>query len=489
MNSIFNLHRETNRSWPKRKPTTQSLLRSPLFILAISLLTLFLLLFLSISTFQTSKSLFSAQTLSTQNHQCGKIRASSRAGEKFLWYAPHSGFSNQLSELKNAALMAGILNRTLVVPPILDHHAVVLGSCPKFRVTAPNEIRASVWNHAVESMKSGRYVSMADIIDISRLESASLRVIDFRDFAASFCGVNMDSTCVNDLKPGSSSLFDSLMECGNVLSGVQGNVGGCLYAVEEDCRTTVWTYENGDDGKLDSFQPDEQLKRKKKISYVRKRRDLLKTLGPGSEADSATVLAFGSLFSASYKGSESYIDIQKVKNGDFIPFVPKILNAGKKFALERIRDPFVCAQLRLLDGQFKNHWKATFQGLRQKLESLNQGDGQPVNIFVMTDLPRGNWSGTYLGELASDEKRFKLHFLWEEDRLVAETARQLAKRGSRGNVDCPRQKSPDVLLYIEESVCSCASLGFVGTAGSTIAESVELMRRSDVCSILNRTAR
>ncbi|CAI0417988.1 unnamed protein product [Linum tenue] len=261
----------------------------------------------------------------------------------------------------------------------------------------------------------------------------------------------MDSTCVNDLKPGSSSLFDSLMECGNVL-------------------TTVWTYENGDDGKLDSFQPDEQLKRKKKISYVRKRRDLLKTLGPGSEADSATVLAFGSLFSASYKGSESYIDIQKVKNGDFIPFVPKILNAGKKFALERIRDPFVCAQLRLLDGQFKNHWKATFQGLRQKLESLNQGDGQPVNIFVMTDLPRGN-------------------FLWEEDRLVAETARQLAKRGSRGNVDCPRQKSPDVLLYIEESVCSCASLGFVGTAGSTIAESVELMRRSDVCSILNRTAR
>ncbi|CAI0516735.1 unnamed protein product [Linum tenue] len=489
MNAIFNLQRETNKLWPKRKPTTQSLLRSPFFILAISLLTLFLLLFLSISTFQTSKSLFSTQTLNTQKPQCGKFHASAREGEKFLWYAPHSGFSNQLSELKNAAVMARILNRTLVVPPILDHHAVVLGSCPKFRVTAPNEIRASVWNHAVELMKSGRYVSMTDIIDISPLASASLRAIDFRVFAASFCGVDVDSTCANYLKPGSSSSFDILRECGNVQSGIEGNIGGCLYAVKEDCRTTVWTYENGDDGELDSFQPDEQLKKKKRISYVRKRRDVHKTLGPGSEAGSAIVLAFGSLFSAPYKGSESYIDIQKVKNSEFLPFVPEILNAGKKFASGRIKDPFLCAQLRLLDGQFKNHWKATFQGLRQKLGSLNQGDDQPVNIFVMTDLPRGDWSGTYLGELASIEKRFKLHFLREEDRLVAETARQLGKRGSRGNLHCPHQKSLDVLLYIEESVCSCASLGFVGTAGSTIAESIELMRKSDVCSILNRTAR
>ncbi|CAH8276292.1 unnamed protein product [Arabidopsis lyrata] len=41
-------------------------------------------------------------------------------GQKFLWYAPHCGYSNQLSEFKNAVLMAGILNRTLIFPPILD---------------------------------------------------------------------------------------------------------------------------------------------------------------------------------------------------------------------------------------------------------------------------------------------------------------------------------------------------------------------------------
>ncbi|KAK4761810.1 hypothetical protein SAY87_029694 [Trapa incisa] len=35
--------------------------------------------------------------------------------------------------MSNAVSLAGILNRTLVVLPVLDHHAVTLESCPKFR--------------------------------------------------------------------------------------------------------------------------------------------------------------------------------------------------------------------------------------------------------------------------------------------------------------------------------------------------------------------
>lgn len=75
-------------------------------------------------------------------------------GKKFMWYAPHSGFSNQLSEFKNAILMVGILNRTLVVPPILDHHAIALGSCPKFRVVDPKDIWIFVWDHVIELVQS-----------------------------------------------------------------------------------------------------------------------------------------------------------------------------------------------------------------------------------------------------------------------------------------------------------------------------------------------
>lgn len=39
------------------------------------------------------------------------------AGEQFLAYLPHSGLSNQRTELENALLLASYLNRTLIVPP------------------------------------------------------------------------------------------------------------------------------------------------------------------------------------------------------------------------------------------------------------------------------------------------------------------------------------------------------------------------------------
>ncbi|CAL5441977.1 unnamed protein product [Camellia sinensis] len=90
------------------------------------------------------------------------------AGEKFLWYAPHSGFNNQLSEFKYAILMATILNRTLIVPPVLDHHAVVLGSCPKFRVLSPNQLRFAVWNHTIELIQSRSVLmSSEDAVELS----------------------------------------------------------------------------------------------------------------------------------------------------------------------------------------------------------------------------------------------------------------------------------------------------------------------------------
>lgn len=354
---------------------------------------------------------------------------------------------------------------------------------------------------------------MADIVDISSLVSSSfIRAIDFRVFASQWCNLNLEGICVDESDK-QSSLLDSLKQCGSLLVGLDGSVSKCLYAVNEDCRTTVWTYKNGnEDGTLDSFQPDEQLKKKKKISYVRRRRDVYKNLGPDSEADSAILLAFGSLFTSPYKGSELYIDIHEsprdqriqklIEKIEFLPFVPEVISAGKRFARETIQAPFLCAQLRLLDGQFKNHWKTTLLGLKQKIESLGQSS-HPTHIFVMTDLPEANWTGSYLGDLAGDSHQFKLHFLKGTDELVMQTARALAdanhglssgflSKSSDGDGKIKKHCHPstlaDALLYIEETVCSCASLGFVGTSGSTIAESIELMRKFGVCSSSTRTA-
>ncbi|XP_057976485.1 O-fucosyltransferase 30 isoform X2 [Malania oleifera] len=479
-----------SRSRWKKKPVHRS---SRLSISLLTLLSVIFIVFIVFSCNRSSRSLLSVsrKPLAPQFPQC----SGQALEERFLWYAPHSGFSNQLSEFKNAILMAAILNRTLIVPPVLDHHAVALGSCPKFRVSNPSELRMAVWEHAMELIRNRRYISMADIIDLSSLKSSfKVQTMDFREFVSLWCGVNFDFTCFNGSST-QSSLFESLRQCGSLLSGLDGNVDKCLYALDEDCRTTVWTYKKEDgDGLLDSFQPDEQLKKKKKILYVRRRRDVYRTLGPGSTAELATVLAFGSLFTAPYKGSELYIDIheapsdqriQSVLHGiEFLPFAPEIMSAGRKFALEIIKAPFICAQLRLLDGQFKNHWKATFLGLKEILEPLRQRAPLPVHIFVMTDLPEGNWTGIYLGDLARDTASFKMHVLREDDELVIQAAKKLLAAGhskrsglvpksmdqlNEINKHCPLQLLPDILLYIEETVCSCASLGFSGTAGSTIA--------------------
>ncbi|KAL7212634.1 hypothetical protein ACSBR2_015338 [Camellia fascicularis] len=377
--------------------------------------------------------------------------------------------------------MAAILNRTLIVPLVLDHHAVVLGSCPKFRVLSPNQLRFAIWNHTIELIQSRKqidygcitiYVSVADVTDISKLVTASdVRVIDFSVFISIWCGVNIDLVCSKESNK-QSSLLGTLRQCRSLLSGYNGNVNNCLCALDEDCRTTVWTYgKDGEDGTLDSFQPDEQLKKKKKISYVRKRRDVYQTLGPGSRAELATILAFGGLFTAPYKGSELYIDIHEsprdqtmqslIEKISFLPFVLEIMSAGKEFASKTIKSPFLCAQLRLLDGQFKNHWKTTFLGLQQKIESLRHEGPLPIHIFVMTDLPQGNWTGSYLEDLSRDSDALKLHVLREKDELVTRTAKNLTAFAKEMN---------------------CASLGFVGTARSTIADSIELIRTHGVCS-------
>lgn len=351
---------------------------------------------------------------------------------------------------------------------------------------------------------------MADIVDISALEfTSSVRTIDFRSFVSFWCDLDLSISCFNESDDHNSTI-EKLTKCGYLFSGLDGNSDRCLYALHEDCRSTVWTYgKDGEDGVMDSFQPDEQLKKKRRFSYVRRRQDVYWTLGPGSKAGLASVLAFGSVFSAPYKGSELYIDIHEAPNDgriqniikkiEFLPFAPEIISMGKEFAQKGIKAPFFCVQLRLLDGQFKNHRKDTFLGLRERLESLKKNGSSPIPVFVMTDLPESNWTSSYLGDLKSDTHSFKLHILREKDELVIQTAKKLVAAGHRKsfgsvtiNLDntmnhCHAQSLPDVLLYLEEAICSCASLGFSGTAGSTIAESIELMRKFGVCADQSET--
>lgn len=149
--NVFGSTRSSINRWNSKKPNLQ--LRRFSLSVFVLLFCFFFLLYLS-SSFSSSTFISSTAFSTSNSRQCNTQILG--LGEKFLFYAPHSGFSNQLSEFKNAILMAGILNRTLVVPPILDHHAVALGSCPKFRVPDPGEIRFSVWEHMLQLLRNGR---------------------------------------------------------------------------------------------------------------------------------------------------------------------------------------------------------------------------------------------------------------------------------------------------------------------------------------------
>lgn len=437
-----------------------------------------------------------------------------------MLYSPHSGFSNQVGELKNALLVAALLNRTLVLPPIFDHHAVALGSCPKFRVHEPHEMRALAWAHISDLIRHGRYLAMADVLDLSSVASL-VKLVDLRIFSLLWCGVDISSACSGSLcrrLAAHGSIWGTLEGCGALLSRPDEAHGSCVYAVNEDCRTTIWvrgvkslgsSQMNGSISPPQESAVDQGLSTKKKYGR-RSSKDIVETLGNGSEAGKYQVLTFGSLFSSEYKGTQLHVDIESSKDPKvrtlveamkFFPFTPSIVNAGKLYSKEKIQQPFFCAQLRLLDGQFKNHWEKTFASLQSQLKVLKdkQRLSQVLHVFVMTDLPRSNWSKTYLGELDAKKSLYKLHTIDSNDPLIEETAFKLAKddyglqsgflprlnktvfTGNRDHVAIGT--GPDILLFVEEVICSCATLGFAGTSGSTLSENISQLRMGNICTV------
>ena len=82
----------------------------------------------------------------------------------------------------------------------------------------------------------------------------------------------------------------------------------------------------------------------------------------------------------------------------------------------------------------------------------------------------------------------------EDDELVRQASKRLKEAGyeqrfipysdkAADKKYCLNQRLPDILLYVEQTVCSCATLGFVGTAGSTISENIELLRKYGLCYV------
>lgn len=280
----------------------------------------------------------------------------------------------------------------------------------------------------------------------------------------------------------------------------------CVRGVQDDCTTTLWT--SGSTEHAERRLIEDYLKGSS--GRVKNFKDVVTSLGSGSLGLHSTVLAFGSLFSMSYKGVQTHVDFTVPSGNDALDavleaskhlrFSAYIMEAGKRFAREFIGQPFFCAQLRLLDGQFKNQWEKNFLRLEEKLERVRRQVSrkkQKVVVFVMTDLPAEEWQDTFLGRLASNHTDYKLCTLSAKTGLVITTARniiaeEIGLRSGYLPLEPSREEMagrlkprfvPDILVNIQEVVCSCASLGYFGTSGSTLANAISDMRGAGVCII------
>ena len=89
---------------------------------------------------------------------------------------------------------------------------------------------------------SRRYISIAEIIDVSSLVSPSLvRVIDLRDFVSIWCGISLDLACVKDTKL-QSSVSESLKQCGSLLAGLHGSIEKSKVVSISDCNGNSLKY-------------------------------------------------------------------------------------------------------------------------------------------------------------------------------------------------------------------------------------------------------
>ena len=66
--------------------------------------------------------------------------------------------------------------------------------------------------------------------------------------------------------------------------------------------------------------------------------------------------------------------------------------------------------------------EGSVSGVKTKVRTFEtNGPTSSSYIFVMTDLPLANWTGSYLAHLARDLDAFKFFVLRKEDELVERT--------------------------------------------------------------------
>ncbi|KAL2633264.1 hypothetical protein R1flu_004743 [Riccia fluitans] len=448
-------------------------------------------------------------------------------GEKYMWYFPDAGFSNQARALKNALKIAMLLNRTLILPPVTDHGEVKNGKCLRPRYTTSRRFKEKSWTAVRDHILNSRYLSIADVVDLKPLSPKIVRTIDLRVFLALWCGLDVAGVCSGPKCRNFASVcsphWGTIDICAQrflPIPSSKGENSSCLvYEVKDDCSTTVWSSgENAvtrayrEHQLLQKLAQDPEITASSGSGTIIKRKDVVRTLALGSEAADFFLLSFGSLFSTVYKHIELHVDIRaavgdletakKLEGIQNQHAFTKEIMGGAKSLVEKISPSrqFFCAHVRLGDGVFARNWNKTLDPLRKKLEELSKRfqRSQKLKVFLMTDINKERWNGTILAEIDRND-RFQVQTLDGHGDFIAHVAEQMmaAEHGFRlgfipriSNAVKPLNSTtnnfvPDARLYLEEVICACARLGFLGTLKSTISRNIEDLRSASLCPARN----
>ncbi|CAI5471062.1 unnamed protein product [Closterium sp. Yama58-4] len=234
-------------------------------------------------------------------------------------------------------------------------------------------------------MRGGKgYVSMADVLDFKTLPPALIRTIDLRHFAARFCHCDVAPACYDGAcrqlthgrhhDPTHVSLKDLVAAVG-----------------EKEPAVPAFAHIN--------------LKHNRNEPVPL---NIYATLGELSPARDSKVLAFPSLFHPRIADINLEWDdrVQAIREAPVsMPFTPPIMDLARDFIYNSIGRPFGCMQVRGTDGMFvkalKNTLKDAEATLKEMLKRNPKAHAPPLKfpLFLMTDIPKASWKGTFLEHL------------------------------------------------------------------------------------------
>jgi hypothetical protein len=104
--------------------------------------------------------------------------------DKFLVYASHSGFSNQVLGLARAAILATLSRRVLVVPPILPHGRLAFGNAKSCHKSGQQRIINLSLQFYLSGQREGCFKDIFEFDEKMLFERAGLKMIDMETFLA-----------------------------------------------------------------------------------------------------------------------------------------------------------------------------------------------------------------------------------------------------------------------------------------------------------------